>query len=383
MEGSRLPVPVHTPPQPRRDRRKSDREAPRLRRPTASTTSDLTAVAIIGLFLIASVFALYFARAMFIPIIAAILLGYVLRPVVRMLGGIGIPNIAGTIIVFVLFTAGLGAGLYFLSDPAARWVRSLPENVQQAEQKLRGVLESVGAVREAVDDMAEASSPERAGEPEVVTVAPPPLSDRIIQGVQSFLVGTIAALMILFFLLAAGDRFLRRTVSLLPTVSQRKRLVRISRGIERDVSRYLLTTTLVNAGLGVAVGFVLFLLGMPNPVLWGAVVALLNFVPYLGAVAGVFLLGLVALVSFDDTGRALLAPLAYIVLNSVEAYIITPHIHGHRFSLHPLFVFGAVGFFGWLWGIPGAIMAVPILTSISIVCSNIERLRPVAILLSA
>jgi predicted PurR-regulated permease PerM len=383
IEGSRLPGPLHEPPQSGRTRGPAP-ETPQLRRPAPSTTSDLTAVAIIGLFVIAAVFTLHFARALFIPVTAALLLGYVLRPVVRLLGKAGLPNLAGTIIVFALFTGSVGAGLYFLSVPAAQWVRSLPEDVQQAERKLRTVLQSVGAVREAVDDMANASSsPGTTQGAEVVTVAREPLSDRIIQGAQSFAVGAAASLMILFFLLAAGDRFLRRTVTLLPSVEQQKRLVRISRGIEHDVSRYLLTTTLVNLGLGIAVGFVLFALGMPNPMLWGAVVALLNYVPYLGAIAGVFLLGLVALVSFESTGRALLVPLSYILLNGIEAHIITPHIHGRRFSLHPLFVFGAVGFFAWLWNIPGALMAVPLLTSISIVCSNINRLRPIAILLSA
>jgi predicted PurR-regulated permease PerM len=170
---------------------------------------------------------------------------------------------------------------------------------------------------------------------------------------------------------------------MLPTLDQQKRLVHIIQDIERDLSVYMVTTSIINIALGTAVGFALFLIGVPNPVLWGVAVAVLNFVPYVGAIAGSLLLGLVALASIDDLGRALLAPVVYLALNALEAYVITPQIVGARFSINPVAVLVAVAFWGWIWGIPGAFLAVPILTAASIVCGNIQSLRPIALILRA
>ena len=228
-----------------------------------------------------------------------------------------------------------------------------------------------------------APAQDRPSDPDVVRVAPEPLSARILTGIRSFLIGLAGAAFLLFLLLASGETFLRRTVSMLPTLDQKKRLVRISHCIERDLSIYLVTTSIINVGLGIAVGFALFLVGVPNPVLWGVVVAILNYIPYLGGIIGSLMIGLVALASIESTGRALLAPAAYLLLNGLEAYVITPHIMGARFSLNPVAVFGSVVFWGWIWGIPGALLAVPILTAGSIVCANIDRLRPIAVFLRA
>jgi predicted PurR-regulated permease PerM len=341
-------------------------------------------MAVVGLFILATIYTLHFGRPLFIPLTAAALLSFLLSPVVRMLRRAGVPTMLGTIMVFVLFIGSVGSGIYLLSDPAAEWAGKLPENVAQAERELRSIMQSVGAVREAVDDVASVSERAgRSGEPEVVTLAPTPLSARILAGAQAFVIGAGASAFVLFFLLSSGEAFLRRTVSMLPTLDQKKRLVRITRGIEQDLSAYLLTTSMINVGLGIAVGLVLFALGVPNPVLFGVIVALLNFVPYIGAIVGVLLIGLVAIVSLESTTRALLAPAAYIVFNVIEAYVITPHVLGRRFSLNPVVVFGAVAFWGWIWGIPGALLAVPILTAATITCANIDRLRPIAVFLGA
>ncbi|MCI0434816.1 MAG: AI-2E family transporter [Gemmatimonadetes bacterium] len=348
-----------------------------------ASAGSVTAIALVGLLVLAVTCTLYFARHLLIPVIAAVLAGYLLKPVTRLLRRLGLPAMAGTILVFAVFVGTLSGGLYLLTPPAAHWVQNLPTNLDKAERRLRNVIRSVGAVREAVDEVAAVSTPKAPGEPDVVTVAPPSLSARILDGARSFFVGGGVAAFLLFFLLASGETFLRRTVSMLPTLSQKKRLVRISHGIERDLSRYMITTSLINAGLGITVGVVIALIGVPNPVLWGVAVALLNFVPYIGAIVGVLVIGLVAIVSIESTGRALLAPAAYVLLNVLEAYVITPHIMGRRFSLNPVAVFGAVAFWGWLWGIPGALLAVPILTASSIVCANIDRLRPIAVFLRA
>ncbi len=388
------------PPRDRRERRREDRRRGRLigrfmgeppheglvHLPHARIDSapDITAIAAVGLLIIAVFYTLYFARAVLIPFTTAVLLGFLLAPLIRLLRKVGIPEMLGTIIVFVTFIGTLGLTTWLLAPAARSWLATLPENAEQAEERLRDLIESFGQVREAVDEVAQVSAEaQEAGpaEPDVVRVAPEPLSNRILGSIRSFVVGAAGTVFLLFLLLASGEAFLRRTVSMLPTLDQKKKVVRISHGIERDLSIYLITTSIINFGLGIAVGFALYLIGLPNPVLWGVIVAVLNYVPYLGGLVGVIMIALVALASIEDTTRALMAPASYLLLNALEAYVITPQIMGRRFSLNPVAVFVAVIFWGWIWGIPGTLLAVPLLTAMSIVCSNIESLRPVAVYL--
>lgn len=399
---SAAPAATVATPRYRRGRRREDRVRGRLlgrligdpliegyvRLPSAriGDASGITAIATAGLLVLAAFYTLYFARAILVPFTTAILLGFLLAPLIRLLRRIGIPEMAGTIIVFVAFIGTLVLSTWLLAPAARSWLATLPENAEQAEERLRALIDSFGQVREAVDEVAEVSAEvqERGPTgPDVVRVAPEPLSNRIIGSVRAFIVGAAGTVFLLFLLLASGEAFLRRTVSMLPTLGQKKKVVRISHGIERDLSIYLLTTSAINLCLGIAVGFALYLIGLPNPVLWGVIIALLNYVPYVGGLVGVVMIALVALASIEDTGRALLAPASYLALNALEAYVLTPQIMGRRFSLNPVAVFVAVIFWGWIWGIPGTLLAVPLLTATTIVCSNIEALRPIALFLKA
>lgn len=399
---SELPPKDSVPPPPREDRRRGDRRTGgrllrrfvgaerregtvRLPRADLANAAAITATALVGLLLIGILYTLYFGRTLLIPLTAAVLLGFLLSPVIRLLRGLGIPNMLGSVIVFATFIGTIALSGWLLAPPASKWLARLPADAEQAERRLRDIIRSFGEVREAVDEVGQVSRPERpdASEPDVVRVAPDPLSTRILGSLRAFAIGVAGAMFLLFLLLSSGEAFLRRTVSMLPTLNQKKRLVRISHGIERDLSVYLVTTSIINVGLGIVVGFALFLIGVPNPVLWAVVVAILNYVPYLGGLAGVVMIALVSIASIEDTSRALMAPAAYLLLNGLEAYVVTPHIMGARFSLNPVAVFGAVVFWGWIWGIPGALLAVPILTALSIVCSNVERLRPISVFLRA
>lgn len=332
------------------------------------------AVPVNGLLVLALVFTLYAGREFLVPLAAAILLNFLLTPVVRGLQRVGIPQVAGAALVMLSLVASLGLGAHRLSGPAREWVASAPRTLAQAQLRIQGFLRSVEEVREAVDEIGSASN----GGSDRVQVEGSSLSDRLMGGLGSKLIGGLAALFLLFFLLASGDRFLRKTAAVLPTFHDRRRLVEIARRTERDLSRYLLTTTAINVVLGVAVGLAMWSLGIPNPALWGVMAALLNFVPYVGALVGVTLITLVALVTFDSPGAALAPPLAYLALNTLEAYLLTPMVMGRRFSLNPVMVFVSVFFWSWIWGVAGALMAVPILTTVGIVCNRIERLSPLA-----
>ncbi len=202
------------------------------------------------------------------------------------------------------------------------------------------------------------------------------LADTLLSNVWDLVIGGSVAVFLLYFLLSHDDRFLRKLAGVLPALSQRRKAVLIVRATERDLSHYVLVRTATNLGLGAAVGVATWLLDMPNPVLWGVMAAILNYVPYLGGLVGYVIVGFVALTTFDTTGRALLVPGAYLVLNVIEGNFVTPAILGRELTLNPVMIFVWLIFWGWVWGIPGALFAIPLLAMTKIVADNIETLAP-------
>ena len=180
-----------------------------------------------------------------------------------------------------------------------------------------------------------------------------------------------------YFLLASGDLFLQKLIRVLPQFKDKKRAVSIAREIEAQVSTYFLSTTAVNIGLGIVTAIAMWLLGLPNPALWGLVVALLNYMPYVGAIASLVLLGLAALLTFDTVGRALVGPLVFWALNMVESNLVTPLVLSHRLKLNTVALFIGMTFWWFVWGIPGALMAVPMMAVIKIFCDHFDSLAPV------
>jgi predicted PurR-regulated permease PerM len=163
----------------------------------------------------------------------------------------------------------------------------------------------------------------------------------------------------------------------LPSLEDKKRAVDIARQIETEVSRYLITITLINVGLGLAVWGAMALVHVPNPLLWGVVAAILNFIPFLGPLTMICLLAMVGFLTFPDLPHALIAPGAFVGLHVLESYLVTPTIVGRRLTLNPVVVFLGLIFWGWLWGIAGAILAVPIMMVLKIICEHSEPLAPI------
>jgi predicted PurR-regulated permease PerM len=187
----------------------------------------------------------------------------------------------------------------------------------------------------------------------------------------------LETLVLLYFLLAGGDLFLQKLIKVLPQLRDKKKAVSIARETEASISTYLVTVTLMNIGLGLTVAGVMYLLGMPNPLLWGAMAALAEFVPYLGATALVVVLTLAGLVTFDQVGQALLVPGAYLAVNVLQSQFIYPTILGQRLTLNPVAILVGLVFWWWIWGIPGAFLAVPLLATFKIFCDHIEALAPI------
>lgn len=360
------------------DDRGPDEDAPDLTRLTAGLKRPIgvIAVASAGLFLLATFYTLYLGREFFLPIAVAVFLKFLLTPPVRALKQIGVPAPIGAGVMLVLFFGAMGYGTYRVWTPAMDWVERAPTTLANAEVKLRSIRESVERLREAgeqVEAMASGDGSQTTGDSDDED---PGLDEAIVQRAREFVVGGTVAAFLLFFLLAMDDLFLRKLAGVLPERSQQRKAVVIVREIERDLSHYVLVRTVTNVGFGAAVGVALWLLDMPNPVLWGVVAGVLNYVPYLGGLIGYVIVGLVALTAYETTGQALLAPGVYFLLNIIEGNVVTPAVLGRELTLNPVMIFVWLIFWTWIWGIPGALLAIPLLAMTKIVADNVETLSP-------
>jgi predicted PurR-regulated permease PerM len=198
----------------------------------------------------------------------------------------------------------------------------------------------------------------------------------------TLLAGLGETLVLVYLLLASGDLFLQKLVRVMPTLSHKKRAVEISHEIQQNICHYLFTVSLINIGLGVAVSAGLSVLGVPNAAMWGVLAAVLNFVPYFGPVAGVLLLAAMGVLSFNTLWQGLLPPVWYLLLHLVESNLITPVLLGRRFTLNASVIFVSLIFWTWLWGVPGALLSVPILVSVKVVCDHVPSLSSISEILA-
>jgi len=334
-----------------------------------------------GLLALAVFYTLYFASSLFLPIVIAVVLNMLFRPLVRGLRRrAGLPDPAGAAVVILVVLGIFAFGLYEVSGPASQWVEQAPRYLRSAEAELRGLFESLESVTkgaEAVGNIgnegAEAGAP--TPEPQPVQVQGRSAVDVLLSQTRAFLVSAAVVFFLLYFLLASGDLFLRKLVRVVPLFRQKRVAVQIARSAESDLSTYLATYTVINAVLGAVVGTILYLLGMPSPALWGVMVGLLNFVPYLGAAVGVSVVALVAFVSIEPMARALMAPLLYFIINALEGNLVTPMVLGRRLQLNPVAIFISLTFWYWIWGFAGALLATPLLVMLKVVCDNVVTLR--------
>ena len=322
--------------------------------------------------------ALYLAAPLLVPIAAAVLLSMMLAPPVQFLEKLRVPRSLASALVVLSVLALLAAGLFALAAPAKSWIEQAPQSLHRIQQKLQGFAKPFEDIKRATDQLQEQTRSGGAAGPQDVRVVRPAFIDMVLLGSPQFIGAGLSVTVLLFFLLASGDVFLRKLVTVIPTFRDKKRAVEITRQIETDISFYLLSFTSVNVGLGVAMTIVTAALGMPNPLLWGVVVAILNFVPYVGALASMAILAMVGVQTFDSLLTALAAPAILLVFVGVTAEVITPMVLGRALLLNPVAIFIAIMLWGWLWGIVGVLLAVPLLASFKIICERVEPLHGVA-----
>lgn len=334
----------------------------------------LTTIATFGLFILAFFYTLHVAQAFFMPVVLAILLDFLLKPLVRGLERLKLPPALGAAIVLTGLLGVAAYGIHALSVPAATWLERAPKSLAVAEKKIRELRKPVEQVSQTAERLAQmANAPSGTEE---VQVRSDDLRAGILRGAREFLVQSVAVIILLYFLMASGDMFLRKLVRVLPTYEDKKRAVEIARETEHHISTYLLTITLINAGLGVAVALAVAAAGVPNPVLWGVLAAVANFIPYLGATFGIGVLAIVSLLTFNSPWQALIPPGLYFAIAVIEGNFITPILLGRQFTLNPVIVFICIAFWGFLWGVPGMLVAVPLLAILKIACDHVEPLLP-------
>jgi predicted PurR-regulated permease PerM len=337
---------------------------------------EVRSLAITGLFVLAVMYTLYFARAFLLPIVLAVLLDFLLSPVIRTLKRVRVPEPLGAALVILALLGVLGGAIYSLADPAREWMRKAPQSIATVQGRLRELRRPVEQVTKTAEQVEAAAEGTKSG-PQEVVVRGPRLSERIFGTTQSLLTGALETLILLYFLLAAGDLFLQKLIKVLPLLRDKKKAVAIARETEASISTYLLTVAVVNVGLGIVVTLVMLLLKMPNAVLWGVLAAVAEFVPYIGATVMLGLLAMAGLVAFPDLGHALLVPAAYMGVNLVQANFVSPTVLGRRLTLNPVAILVGLVFWWWIWGVGGAFIAVPLLATFKIFCDHIESLAPI------
>lgn len=337
-------------------------------------------IALKGIFILAILCSLYFAKSVVAPLVLAMLLTFLFRPVVRKLRKWNIPEEIGAGIVLVFLLAAIGYGFYALSDPASEWFSRLPQGIKRIEDQVRDFRKPVEKVTRAAERVTEITKMGGDGsqqKQQVQLQEDRPLLIRLFSGAYETLISAGILIILLYFLLASGDLFLRKLIKVLPKFRDKRLAVDLARRIEEHISSYMFTITAIFAGLGLAVGITTWLVGLPTPLLWGVMAALLNYVPYVGAATGIAVVGLVSFMTFHSTSHALIAPAVYLAISIVEGQLITPIVLGRRLTLNPVVIFVSLIFWGWMWGILGAFLAIPMVSSLKILCDQIEPLAPI------
>jgi predicted PurR-regulated permease PerM len=324
--------------------------------------------AAIGIFLLLMVAGLAHARDFLMPVVLAFLLALVFSPVRRFLDRRRVPSWLSALVIVGALFAVIVAGILALSGPVADWINRAPSIFADLQIKMRGIAATMAEVTDKVDSIAK--SPAAPEVPEVV-VKQPGITASLAGLAPVFIAQIGFVLVLLLFLLSSGDMIYEKIA------------VRIARDIEQKLSTYLFTITVINTGLGIAVGVTMWAIGMPNPLLFGVAAFAFNYIPYVGAVTGVVLATIVGLISGDELWLGAVAGGSYLLLTTIEGQLITPYFVGRRLRLNTVVVFLSIALWAWLWSVVGMIVATPLLVAVRTFCEYIPSLENVGAFLSA
>ena len=350
---------------------------------TTRRGSRVARIATIGLFVLAIFYTLYVARDLLMPVMLALILALVLSPVVRTLGRVHVPKAAAALLVVLLVCGSLGSIGYLIYTPVVGWFKGAPYNLYTIESRLGVLKKSVEEVKRATDEAERMAAVTKEPNAPKVVVDDHSWLDQFLTQARYLVLQMALVLLLLFYLLASGHLFTEKLVAVLRRPAHRKQALAIVDQTQRDISGYLFTVTAINIGLGVAVMAAMYLLGMPDPLLWGVIAAVLNFVPYLGPMATLVVTMIVALTTFPEPSQSLIVGAAYMALVLIESEFIKPILLGRRFTLNPVVIVLSLVLWGFLWGIPGILLAIPILVAFKILCDNVPALATIGTFLDS
>ncbi|HZS85016.1 MAG TPA: AI-2E family transporter [Stellaceae bacterium] len=329
-----------------------------------------------GIFVLMVFYTLYFAREIVMPILFAFLLNLLMQPGMRLLARLRIPAVISAILMIVLFLALMTGLTSSLAAPAAHWFGQLPQTLPRIEERLSVLRGPVAEVQHALEELSRLAGPANSGATPVV-VQGSGLGGVVFTSTTSFLGGVLTMIVVLFFLLSAGDLFLRKLVEVLPRFGDKKHAVAISQEVEEHISAYLVTISGMNLLVGIGVGLSAWIGGLGDPLLWGVMAFLLNYVPVIGPMAGIVLVFLGGMLTFDALWKAVLLAGVYLGIHLLEGEVVTPMLVARRFTLNPVLVIISLIFWFWLWGVPGAVIAVPLLATVKIICDHVRPLMAI------
>lgn len=338
-------------------------------RPRASTAVLVLAVLAIGV-------VMWAAQELVLPVLLAMFLALIGNPIIRTLQRLYVPRFLGALLVLAVGLAGTVALGSQLIQPAGEWIRQVPREIRQLTPKLREMAQPMQEANEAAKDIARAAGGEDERPVEVVRTE---VNDpyKALTSTPKLLASVLAVVLLTFFFMVYGQSLQRNAIAMLPDRQQKRVTVDILQSIEREISRYVLTISVINALVGLAFAGALYLLEVPlqEALLWGTMAFFLNYAPYVGPLIGMSIMLLMGFVAFDELWQSLLPAGIYLLLHTIEGQFITPIVLGRRMALSPLVLILALMLFGWMWGIIGLLLAVPLLVCVKLVLSRIEGLE--------
>lgn len=345
----------------------------------------LKSISLVLLAVVAVFGALSYAAAIILPFLAAAVLTLLLSPVRRLMTSrLHLPAALASLILVLLLFGVVTMVAYMLYLPASDWISKVPDSIPTLQKRFGFLQQPLDALQQGAAKVQQAIEPAADKAPAVAVQTPANagrLGLSILLGTKLVLGQVITIAVTLFFLLTSGDGLLRNLVEVLPRFDDKRRVVDIMQELQRNISGYLLTITTMNIAVGIASGLAMWALGMPNPLLWGTLAFLLNYIPILGPLTGVAIFLFVGLFSAATLTAAFLPAAIYLLIHLAEGEAITPMLLAKRFTLNPALVIMSLFFWDWLWGVPGAFLAVPLMATLKIVFDRVPALMPLGHLL--
>ena len=321
-----------------------------------------------AMLMLALLYTVTLVKALIIPLVLAGFIGLALNPIVARGTRHHVPRWLGASVLMAALIAGIVTGISLLTQPALTWLHSAPSQIRSFIPKLQHLTRPLEAASRATQTLVNGHPNWSAQNPSDVAIS---VWD-VLAGTPKVLAAVLTVLLLVYFFLVYGDLILRRLVEIAPSFGYKRHAVSIVRGIQTEVSRYILTTVLINVSLGAATAGMLYLLHMPDPLLWGTVATFANFIPYVGAIVTTTTLLFVGLIHFEVLADALLPAFCFACITAVEGNLITPWILGRRMRVSPIAILIWLLIWGWLWGVPGALLAVPMLTSAKLIAARVR-----------